>query len=213
MSPGAIIVTLVLGVLAVGLVMTERGGRDVRRLALIAALAAAATAGRVLFVAIPSVKPVTVIVLVTGAVLGARAGFAVGALTPLLVQHRLGPRVVDARADGAVGGGWRGRRGAPRRLPHGTPGWRSSDSRGAGCSGGAWTCGGSRRSAPRSAWTRSWRSRHERLVRRRARDRQRRVRARDRTRAGPLADPLPRPRRDHDRLGIRPAAGRRLGHR
>ncbi len=78
------IVTFVLGVLAVGLVMTERGGRDVRRLALIAALAAAATAGRVLFAAIPSVKPVTVIVLVTGAVLGARAGFAVGALTAVL---------------------------------------------------------------------------------------------------------------------------------
>lgn len=78
------IVTTVLGILALGLAVSERGGRDVRRLALIAALAAAATAGRVVFAAIPSVKPVTVIVLVTGAVLGARAGFAVGALTPLL---------------------------------------------------------------------------------------------------------------------------------
>ena len=84
MSAGAIVVTLVLGVLAIGLVMTERGARDVRRLALIAALTAAATAGRVLFAAIPSVKPVTVIVVVTGAVLGARAGFAVGAMTALL---------------------------------------------------------------------------------------------------------------------------------
>lgn len=90
MSADVVIVTLVFGVLAVGLVMTERGGRDVRRLALIAALAAAATAGRVLFAAIPSVKPVTVVVLVTGAVLGARAGFAVGALTPLLSNLVLG---------------------------------------------------------------------------------------------------------------------------
>lgn len=57
---------------------------------MIAALAAAATAGRLLFVAIPSVKPVTVIVLVTGAVLGARAGFTVGALTPLLSNLALG---------------------------------------------------------------------------------------------------------------------------
>lgn len=85
-----IIVTAVLGVLAFGLVMTEWGGHDVRRIALIAALAAAATAGRVLFAAVPSVKPVTVIVLVTGAVLGARAGFAVGALTPLLSNMVLG---------------------------------------------------------------------------------------------------------------------------
>jgi energy-coupling factor transport system substrate-specific component len=83
-SAATLVVSVVLGVLAVGLVMTEQGGRDVRRLALVAALAAAATAGRVLFAAIPSVKPVTVIVLVTGAVLGARAGFAVGALTPVL---------------------------------------------------------------------------------------------------------------------------------
>ena len=84
MSAGGVVISAVLGLLAIGLVMIERGGRDVRRLALIAALAAAATAGRVLFAAVPSVKPVTVIVLVTGAVLGARAGFAVGALTPLL---------------------------------------------------------------------------------------------------------------------------------
>lgn len=85
-----IIITAVLGVLAVGLVITERGGHDVRRTALVAALAAAATAGRVLFAAVPSVKPVTVIILVTGAVLGARAGFAVGALTPLLSNMVLG---------------------------------------------------------------------------------------------------------------------------
>lgn len=84
MSAGLVVVTSVLAVLAIGLVMFEWGGRDARWLALIAALAAAATAGRVLFAAIPSVKPVTVIVLVTGAILGARAGFAVGALTALL---------------------------------------------------------------------------------------------------------------------------------
>jgi energy-coupling factor transport system substrate-specific component len=88
--PEAIIVTAVLTVLAIGLLIVEWGGRDVRRLALVAGLAAAATAGRVVFAAIPSVKPVTVIVLVTGAVLGARAGFAVGALTPLLSNMVLG---------------------------------------------------------------------------------------------------------------------------
>ena len=90
MNAAEIVVTAVLGLLAVGLVAGERGTHDVRRIALVAALAAAATAGRVLFAAIPSVKPVTVIVLVTGAVLGARAGFAVGALTPLLSNLILG---------------------------------------------------------------------------------------------------------------------------
>jgi energy-coupling factor transport system substrate-specific component len=84
------VVALVLGVLAVGLVVSERGGGDPRRVALIAALAAAAAASRVLFAAVPSVKPVTVIVMVTGAVLGARAGFAVGALAPLLSNLALG---------------------------------------------------------------------------------------------------------------------------
>lgn len=90
MSASEIVVTAVLGLLAIGLVAGERGTHDARRIALVAALAAAATAGRVLFVAIPSVKPVTVMVLVTGAVLGARAGFAVGALTPLLSNLVLG---------------------------------------------------------------------------------------------------------------------------
>jgi energy-coupling factor transport system substrate-specific component len=80
----------VLGILAVGLMLTERGPADPRRLSLIAALAAAAAAGRVLFTAVPSVQPVTVIVVATGATLGARAGFAVGALAPLLSNMLIG---------------------------------------------------------------------------------------------------------------------------
>jgi len=90
MSAGAIVVTAVLGVLALGAVAVERGTVDARRLSIVAALAAACAAGRLLFVAIPSVKPVTVMVLVCGACLGARAGFAVGALTPLLSNMALG---------------------------------------------------------------------------------------------------------------------------
>ncbi len=90
MSGGSLVVAVTMAVLALGLVATERGTPDPRRIAVIAALAAAATAGRLLFVAIPSVKPVTVIVAVTGAVFGARSGFAVGALTPLLSNVALG---------------------------------------------------------------------------------------------------------------------------
>jgi energy-coupling factor transport system substrate-specific component len=89
-SGAQLIVACVLATLAIGLVVTERGHADPRRLALIAALAAAAAAGRVLFTAVPSVQPVTVIVVATGATLGARAGFAVGALAPLLSNMVIG---------------------------------------------------------------------------------------------------------------------------
>jgi energy-coupling factor transport system substrate-specific component len=74
----------------VALGMSLERGRGVRELALIAALGAVAAAGRVLFVAIPSVSPVTVICLVTGATLGARAGAAVGALAALISNTFLG---------------------------------------------------------------------------------------------------------------------------
>ena len=90
MSGAHLIIACVLAILAVGLVLTERGPADPRRLSLIAALAAAAAAGRVLFTAVPSVQPVTVIVVATGATLGARSGFAVGALAPLLSNMVLG---------------------------------------------------------------------------------------------------------------------------
>lgn len=90
MSGAHLVIAGVLAILAVGLVLTERGPADPRRLSLVAALAAAAAAGRVLFTAVPSVQPVTVIVVATGATLGARAGFAVGALAPLLSNMVIG---------------------------------------------------------------------------------------------------------------------------
>ena len=61
------------------MVALERGPAGAKELALVATLGAAAAAGRVLFAPIPSVKPVTMICVVTGATLGARAGLAVGA--------------------------------------------------------------------------------------------------------------------------------------
>ncbi len=87
---GTVVVTAVLTIVAVGFVAIERGRPDARRLAIIAALSAAAAASRILFVAVPNFKPVTVIVLVAGATLGPRAGFAVGVLTPLLSNMALG---------------------------------------------------------------------------------------------------------------------------
>ena len=90
MSAAALVVTIVLIALALGLVAIERGRGGVKELALVAALGAAAAAGRVLFAAIPSVKPVSVIVLVAGATLGARAGFATGAIAALASNVVLG---------------------------------------------------------------------------------------------------------------------------
>jgi energy-coupling factor transport system substrate-specific component len=86
--------TLVLSIAAclalVGVVALERGPSGPKELALVATLGAAAAAGRVLFAPIPSVKPVTMICVVTGATLGARAGMAVGALAALVSNAFLG---------------------------------------------------------------------------------------------------------------------------
>jgi len=73
---------------ALALVALERGGA--RELTLVAALAAAAAAGRVLTAPIPGVQPVTVIALATGATLGPWAGAGVGAAAALISNSFLG---------------------------------------------------------------------------------------------------------------------------
>jgi energy-coupling factor transport system substrate-specific component len=75
---------------ALGLVAVETGPNRSRELALVAALAAAAAGGRVLFAAIPNVQPVTMIVAVAGVTLGARAGLATGAAAALASNAFLG---------------------------------------------------------------------------------------------------------------------------
>jgi len=88
---GATLVLLIAACLVlVGMVALERGPSGPKELALVATLGAAAAAGRVLFSPVPSVKPVTVICLVTGATLGARAGLAVGAIAALVSNAFLG---------------------------------------------------------------------------------------------------------------------------
>jgi energy-coupling factor transport system substrate-specific component len=72
---------LVLGLaLAVGFAWYERSHPSARVLALVATLAALAALGRIAFAPLPSVKPTTDIVLLTGYVLGGAPGFAVGAV-------------------------------------------------------------------------------------------------------------------------------------
>src|SRR5689334_13260423 len=73
-----------------GIAWFEAGTDSTRELALVATLAAAAAAGRVLFAAVPGWQPVTVIAIVAGASLGLRAGVATGALAAFVSNLFLG---------------------------------------------------------------------------------------------------------------------------
>jgi len=86
---------LALLLVAAGLIVAcaawlEAGPGSSKELVLIATLAAAAAAGRILFAAIPNVQPVTVTAVVAGVALGPRAGASVGALAALVTNFYLG---------------------------------------------------------------------------------------------------------------------------
>jgi energy-coupling factor transport system substrate-specific component len=78
------------GVLVVGFAWYERSRPSARMVALVAALAALAVAGRLVFAPIPNVQATTDVVLFTGFALGAAPGFAVGALGALISNMWLG---------------------------------------------------------------------------------------------------------------------------
>jgi energy-coupling factor transport system substrate-specific component len=93
LQPGdaALSLLLVAGALIVaGAAWLESGTGSSKELALIATLAAAAAAGRVVFAAVPNVQPVTVTVVVAGVALGPRAGASTGALAALVSNFYLG---------------------------------------------------------------------------------------------------------------------------
>lgn len=82
---------LILGaVLVAGFVWYERSRPPSQVVALVAALAALAIAGRVAFAAFPNVKPTTDIVIFAGYALGGAPGFAVGALAALVSNFWFG---------------------------------------------------------------------------------------------------------------------------
>jgi energy-coupling factor transport system substrate-specific component len=82
---------LILGaILAAGFAWYERSRPPSQVVALVAALAAMAIAGRVAFAAFPNVKPTTDIVVFAGYALGPAPGFAVGALTALVSNFWFG---------------------------------------------------------------------------------------------------------------------------
>lgn len=82
---------LILGtVLLGGFAWYERSRPPSQVVALVAALAALAIAGRIAFAAFPNVKPTTDIVVFAGYALGAAPGFAVGALAALVSNFWFG---------------------------------------------------------------------------------------------------------------------------
>lgn len=82
---------LILGaVLIAGFAWYERSRPPSQVVALVAALAALAIAGRIAFAAFPNVKPTTDIVVFSGYALGGAPGFAVGALTALVSNFWFG---------------------------------------------------------------------------------------------------------------------------
>jgi len=90
-SQSALALLLVAGSLIVACAAwLEAGPGSSKELVLIATLAAAAAAGRILFAAIPNVQPVTVMAVVAGVALGPRAGASVGALAALVSNFYLG---------------------------------------------------------------------------------------------------------------------------
>ena len=93
LSPDDAALSLLLAALALvlaGAAWLEAGPGSAAELTLVATLGAAAAAGRVLFAAVPGVQPVTVVCVAAGVALGARAGFAVGAVAALVSNFFLG---------------------------------------------------------------------------------------------------------------------------
>ena len=77
-------------VLLAGFAWYERSRPPSQVVALVAAMAALAIAGRIAFAAFPNVKPTTDIVILAGYALGPAPGFAVGALTALVSNFWFG---------------------------------------------------------------------------------------------------------------------------
>jgi energy-coupling factor transport system substrate-specific component len=68
----------------------ERSRPPAKLVAIVATMAALGALGRDAFAAVPDVKPITAIVLVSGVAFGARPGFAIGAISALISNLLLG---------------------------------------------------------------------------------------------------------------------------
>ena len=103
----SLVLILAVGCVVLGVAGVERGPNRSKELALIAALAAAAAGGRVLFAFVPNVQPVTIIVAVTGADAGPARRHRGRRLGRAAVECVPRPGPVDALADDRLGPGRR----------------------------------------------------------------------------------------------------------
>ena len=87
---GLSLLLVALALVVAGFAWLESGTGSAKEIALVAVLGGGAAAGRVLFAAVPGVQPVTVMTVAAGAALGARMGFAVGAVAALVSNFYLG---------------------------------------------------------------------------------------------------------------------------
>jgi energy-coupling factor transport system substrate-specific component len=76
--------------IAAGILWLELSVTSAKELALVATIAGAAAAGRVLFAPVPSVQPLTVMIVATGVALGARAGILAGGIAAIASDLFLG---------------------------------------------------------------------------------------------------------------------------
>lgn len=81
---------VVLAALGIFLASYEKGGARVSEAMPTVVLAAAAAAGRMVFAALPSIKPVSAIAIIAGVTLGRRGGFMTGALAALVSNFFFG---------------------------------------------------------------------------------------------------------------------------
>ena len=114
---------IVLGSVALAFWWYERSHPPAKLVAVVATLAAIAALGRDAFAAVPDVKPITAIVLVSGVAFGAGPGFAVGAISGLASNILLGQgpwtpwQMLGWGLVGLIGAGLGGSpRGGCRRL-------------------------------------------------------------------------------------------------
>ncbi len=76
--------------IAAGALWLETSAESAKELALVATIAGAAAAGRVLFAPVPGVQPLTVMVVATGVALGARSGILAGGVAAIVSDLFLG---------------------------------------------------------------------------------------------------------------------------
>lgn len=87
---GLVSTLVLLAILALLMWSTGRQPTNTMVISVTAALAALASLGRILFASLPSVQPVTFLVLLSGYVFGSGTGFIIGMLTGLISNFFLG---------------------------------------------------------------------------------------------------------------------------